>query len=89
MDINSGLGNLTNGLSNISKQNSIQTSNTNSSLLDILNQNNSQDTNQNSINQSNNNQANGTIMGLGSLSFNNQMNKSLDNYTILNSPKLI
>ena len=40
-------------------------------------------------NQSNNNQYNGTITGLGALSFNNQMNKPLENYTILNAPKLI
>ena len=45
--------------------------------------------NQPNNNQSNNNQSNGTITGLGALSFNNQMNKPLENYTILNAPKLI
>lgn len=76
MEINNGLGNVTNSLAGIYKQNTAQSMNTSNSLVDILN-------------QTNNNQSNGTITGLGALSFNNQMNKPLENYTILNAPKLI
>lgn len=86
MEINNGLANVTNSLADIYNQNVAQSMNTSNSLVGILNQaNNKQPDN----NQSNNNQSNGTITGLGALSFNNQMNKPLENYTILNAPKLI
>lgn len=86
MEINNGLVNVTNSLAGIYNQNVAQSMNTSNSLVGILNQvNNKQPDN----NQSNNNQSNGTITGLGALSFNNQMNKPLENYTILNAPKLI
>ena len=86
MEINNGLGNVTNSLAGIYKQNVTQSMNTSNSLVDILNQTNNKQPNNN---QSNNNQSNGTITGLGALSFNNQMNKPLEDYTILNAPKLI
>ena len=86
MEINNGLGNVTNSLADIYKQNVAQSMNTPNPLVDILNQTNNK---QPDNNQSNNNQSNGTITGLGALSFNNQMNKPLENYTILNAPKLI
>ena len=86
MEINNGLGNVTNSLAGIYKQNVAQSMDTSNSLVGILNQaNNKQPDN----NQSNNNQSNGTITGLGALRFNNQMNKPLEDYTILNAPKLI
>ena len=86
MEINNGLDNVTNSLAGIYRQNVAQSMNTSNSLVGILNQaNNKQPDN----NQSNNNQSNGTITGLGALSFNNQMNKPLEDYTILNAPKLI
>lgn len=86
MEINNGLANVTKSLAGIYNQNVAQSMNTSNSLVGILNQaNNKQPDN----NQSNNNQSNGTITGLGALSFNNQMNKPLENYTILNAPKLI
>lgn len=86
MEINNGLANVTNSLAGIYNQNVAQSMNTSNSLVGILNQaNNKQPDN----NQSNNNQSNGTITGLGALSFNNQMNKPLENYSILNAPKLI
>ena len=86
MEINNGLGNVTNSLAGIYKQNVAQSMNTSNSLVDILNQTNNKQPNNN---QSNNNQSNGTITGLGALSFNNQMNKPLENYDSKPSSEII